>query len=458
MHEAIRNALERLYGEQASEAAIQLARHFSESGDSVKAIRYLQEAGEQSRRVSANEEAVAQLNRALLLLGDLPKGRIRDEYELSIAISLGAALIATKGYAAPEVEAAFDRARDLSERIGDTPQLFPALWGLWSFHIVRASHLASLELGDQLKKIAGRDPGLLLEAHRALGSTLLYMGDIRRARRHLEKGVELYDPRYHSSHAYYYGQNPLVACMSSLALTFWALGNTEASLDAKTRAISYAEAIDHPHSLAYALVLSSVLHYSRREWSEALSLSEKAIRISERHSFPLWIAVGRIARGASLSKLGDQSGNDVLSNGLDAWQANGAGLGLPTYLGMLAEAQFDWGDPAAALETVGQALHLADGTQELIGKPELLRLKGKFLATDSPEEADEFLKRSLRSARAQRSNSLELRTLTSLYRHRLAQGRRPTYRDALRGVYGRFTEGAQTPDLEDARNLLQAQN
>lgn len=454
LHEAIGNALERLYGDQAGEVAIQLARHFSESGDSVKAIRYLQEAGEQSRRVSANEEAVAQLNKALLLLGDIPRGRIRDEYELSIAISLGAALIATKGYAAPEVEAAFDRARALSEGIGDTPQLFPALWGLWSFHIVRASHLASLELGDQLKEIAGRDPGLLLEAHRALGSTLLYMGEIRRARRHLEKGVELYDPRYHSSHAYYYGQNPLVACMSSLAFTFWALGDTEASLDAKTRAISYAEAIDHPHSLAYALVLSSVLHYSRREWSEALSLSEKAIRLSERHGFPLWIAVGRIARGASLSKLGDQSGNDILSNGLDAWQASGAGLGLPTYLGMLAEAQFDWGDPAAALETVGQALHFADDTQELIGKPELLRLKGEFLAPDSPEEADEFLKRSLRSARAQRSNSLELRTLTSLYRHRLAQGRRHTYREALRAVYGRFAEGAQTPDLEDARDLL----
>ncbi len=455
LHEAIGNALERLYGDQAGKVAIQLARHFSESGDSVKAIRYLQEAGEQSRRVSANEEAVAQLNRALLLLNDLPKGRIRDEYELSISISLGAAMIATKGYAAPEVEAAFDRARALSEGIVDTPQLFPALWGLWSFHIVRASHLASLELGDQLRDIAGRDPGLLLEAHRALGSTLLYMGEIRRARRHLEKGVELYDPRYHSSHAYYYGQHPLVACMSSLALTFWALGHPEASLDAKTRAIAYAEAIDHPHSLAYALVLSSVLHYSRREWLEALTLSEKAIQLSERHGFPLWIAVGRITRGAALSKLGDQSGTDILSTGLEAWQANGAGLGLPTYLGMLAEAQFDWGDTAAALDTVGQALHLADDTQELIGKPELLRLKGEFLEQDSPEEADDFLKRSLRSARAQRSNSMELRILNSLCRHRVERGQRHTYQDALRRVYSRFDEGVQTPDLEDARNLLQ---
>ena len=147
-----------------------------------------------------------------------------------------------------------------------------------------------------------------------------------------------------------------------------------------------------------------------------------------------------------------------MSTGLDAWQANGAGLGLPTYLGMLAGAQFDWGDPAAALETVGQALHLADDTQEWIGKPELLRLTGAFLAPDSPEEADKFLKRSLRSARAQRSNSLELRTLTSLYRHRLAQGRRHTYRDALNRVYNRFNEGAHTLDLEDANNLLQAQN
>ena len=458
LHESIGKALERLYGEQTGEVAVQLARHFAESGDSVKAIRYLQEAGERARRLSANSEAVAHLKKALLPLGDLPKGRIRDEYELSVMISLGAALIATKGYAAPEVEATFDRARALCEGIGDTPQLFPALWGLWSFHIVRASHPASLELGQQLRHIAGREPGLLLEAHRALGSTTLYMGEIRRARRHLEKAVELYDPRYHSGHTYYYGQNPLVACMSSLAFTFWALGHPEPSLDAKMRAISYAEAIDHPHSLAYALVLSSVLHYSRREWSEALLLSEKAIKLSERHGFPLWIAVGRITRGAALSKLGDPSGGDLLSDGLDAWQANGAGLGLPTYLGMLAEAQFDWGDRAAALETVGRALRLADDTRELIGKPELLRLHGEFLREDSPKEADDYFKRSLRSARAQRSNSMQLRALTSLCRHRLAQGQRHTYEDALRRVYSRFNEGVQTPDLEEARDLLQSQN
>ncbi len=458
LHEAIGKALERLYGEQTGEVAVQLARHFAESGDSVKAIRYLHEAGERARRVSANAEAVAHLRKALLLLGDLPKGRIRDEYELSVMISLGAALIATKGYAAPEVEAAFDRARALCEGIGDTPQLFPALWGLWSFHIVRASHQASLELGDQLQHIAGREPGLLLEAHRALGSTLLYMGDIHRARQHLQKGVELYDPRYHSGHTYHYGQNPLVACLSSLAFAFWALGHSDTSLDAKARAISYAEAIDHPHSLAYALVLSAVLHYSRLEWSAALLLSERAIELSERHGFPLWIAVGRITRGAALSKLGDQSGSDILSDGLDAWQANGAGLGLPTYLGMLAEAQFDRGDQAAALETVGRALSLANDTRELIGKPELLRLNGEFLRSDSPKEADDYLKRSLKSARAQRSNSMELRTLTSLCRHRIERGQRHTYQDALRRVYSRFKEGVRTPDLEDAHDLLQSLN
>jgi tetratricopeptide (TPR) repeat protein len=290
-----------------------------------------------------------------------------------------------------------------------------------------------------------------------MGSTLLYMGEIRQARRHLQKAVELYDPRYHSGHTYHYGQNPLVACMSSLAFAFWAIGHPETSLDAKTRAVSFAEAIDHPHSLAYALVLSSVLHYSRREWSEALHLSEKAIKLSERHGFPLWIAVGRLTHGAALSKLGDPSGSDLLNDGLEAWQANGAGLGLPTYLGMLAEAQFDWGDRAAALETVEQALSLADDTRELIGKPELLRLHGEFLREDSPKEADDYFKRSLRSARAQRSNSMQLRTLTSLYRHRLEQGQRHTYEDALRRVYSRFKEGVQTPDLEQARSILQRQ-
>ncbi|MFQ5942290.1 MAG: AAA family ATPase [Anaerolineales bacterium] len=456
LHEAIGKGLERLYGGQTGEVAVQLARHFAESGDSVKAIRYLQQAGEQARRLSANAEAVAHLRRGLLLLGDLPGGRIRDEYELALMISLGAALIATKGYAAPEVEAAFDRARKISEGLGEAPQLFPALWGLWSFHIVRASHSVSLELGRQLRKIARREPGLLLEAHRALGSTLLYMGEIRQASRHLKKGVELYDPRYHSGHTYHYGQNPLVACMSSLAFAFWALGHPEPSLEGKRQALSYAEAIDHPHSLAYALALSTMLHYSRREWSETLSLAEKAVEISERHGFPLWLAVGRIARGAALSKLGDESGPTILIDGLEGWQASGAGLGLPTYLGMLAEAQFDWGDSAAAQETVDRALQLADDSRELIGKPELLRLRGEFLRSDAPDEADDHFKHSLRSARAQRSNTMELRILTSLCRLRTDQGRRHTYRDALSKAYSRFDEGVRTPDLEDAHVLLSA--
>jgi tetratricopeptide (TPR) repeat protein len=144
--------------------------------------------------------------------------------------------------------------------------------------------------------------------------------------------------------------------------------------------------------------------------------------------------------------------------GLDGWQGNGAALGLPTYLGMLAESQSDWGDNGAALETVDRALRLADDTRELIGKPELLRLKGDILRSDSPVEADEYFKRSLRSARAQRSSSMQLRTLTSLCRHRLEQGQRHTYEDALRRVYSRFDEGVLTPDLEEARDLLRSQN
>ena len=458
LHEAIGISLERLYGEQTGDVAVQLARHFAESGDSVKAIRYLQQAGDRARRLSANTEAVAHLRRGLLLLDDLPEGRIRDEYELALMISLGSALTATKGYAAPEVEAAFDRARKLCEDIGNAPQLFPALWGLWSFHIVRASHSVSLELGQQLRQIARRDPGLQLEAHRALGSTLLYMGEIRKARRHLQKGVELYDPRYHSGHTYHYGQNPLVAGMSSLALAFWALGHPEPSLEGMRQALSYAEAIDHPHSLAYALAVATVLYYSRREWSETQSVAEKAIEISDRHGFPLWLAVGSITRGAALSKLGDESGRKILMEGLDSWRGSGAALGLPTYLGMLAESQSDWGDRGKSLETVDRALRLADDTRELIGKPELLRLKGEILRSDAPDEADDYFKRSLRSARAQKSNLMELRTLTDLCQLRIEQGRRHTYLDALIRVYNRFDEGVLTPDLEDARDLLRSQN
>lgn len=453
-HDELGRTLEQLYGEESAEVAVKLARHFGEAGNAAKAVEYLHRAGERARRVSAYAEADGHLSSALKLLGELPAGEGRDQSELKLQVSLGATLSATRGYAAPEVEAAFARARELSQSLGDTPQLFPAIWGLWSFHIVRASHQSANELATQLQHIAGRNRGLALEAARALGSTLLYVGKTLKARQQLEKGLDLYDPQRHLSHAYGFGQNPRVSCLSSLAFVLWYHGLPSSSLERTREAISYAQTIGHPHSLAYTFSFSAVLSCIGREWAEASARSENAIAISEQHGFPLWLAVGKITRGAALSKLGDGSGPQILQDGLDAWQAAGAGLGLPTYLGFLAETQFDHGDQAAALLSVEKALHVARSTQEMVYEPELVRLRGDFLRRESPKEADASLKQAVEMARSVRSNALLLRALVSLCRHRTELGHQHTHRSALRKVYDRFPEGDLTPDLRAAGAVL----
>ena len=123
--------------------------------------------------------------------------------------------MATKGYAAPEVEKAYTRARELCQQVGETPQLFPVLCGLWMFYIVRAELQTARELAEQLLRLAQsvQDPPLLLEAHVALGNTLYYLGELASARAHLEQAIALYDPQQHHSHAFLYGQDPGVPCL-----------------------------------------------------------------------------------------------------------------------------------------------------------------------------------------------------------------------------------------------------
>ncbi len=138
------------------------------------------------------------------LLQLLPNTPERAQQELTLQITLGSALVVNRGYAAPEVEKAYTRARELCQQLGETPQLFPVLWGLWDFYLVRAELQTGHELGEQLLTLAQRvhDPVLLLEAHNALGQTLCCLGEFAPAREHIEQGIALYDPQQHRSLAF----------------------------------------------------------------------------------------------------------------------------------------------------------------------------------------------------------------------------------------------------------------
>src|SRR5713226_9501527 len=207
--------LEERFAETTEAQPELLAHHYTEAGLVGQAIPYWQKAGQKATQRSANVEAISHLTQGLELLKTLPDTPERIQQELTLQVALGAPLRATKGYAAPEVEKAYARARELCQEVGENPQLFMVLLGLWAFYAVRAEHRTARELAEQLLGLAQRkqDSALFLQAHYAMGWTWLFLGEWASSRDHSEQGVALYDPQQHRSLAFLYGQDFGVTCL-----------------------------------------------------------------------------------------------------------------------------------------------------------------------------------------------------------------------------------------------------
>jgi predicted ATPase len=206
----------------------------------------------------------------------------------------------TQGFAAPAVEHAYDRARVLCQQVGETPQLFSVLRGLWQFYNLRGEYQTAREFGEQCLHLAQniQDSALLLEAHHTLWPTLLFLGDLPRARAHLERGMALYDPQQHRSLAVLYGHDPGVCCRGVAALTLWLLGYPEQARQQSHEALTLVHELAHPHSLAVALDQSAWFHQFCREWQAVQERAEATITLSTDQGFAQWLAPGTIRRGS----------------------------------------------------------------------------------------------------------------------------------------------------------------
>ena len=208
LHAAAGQALETLYAPRLEDAYDRLAYHYARTDNMTKAVAYLTRVAEKAARHSAHVEAISHLTRALELLQTLPATPECSQQELTLHIALGASLIATKGYAAPEVGQAYTRARQLCQPLDDPHQLFPVLCGLRNHYNARAEYQTARTLGEQLLTLAqqAQDPTLLLVAHRALGVTLFYLGAVATAHTHCVQGMALYDPQQHHAAAFLMGK------------------------------------------------------------------------------------------------------------------------------------------------------------------------------------------------------------------------------------------------------------
>ena len=293
-HQQIAEVLEGRFTEIKEIQPELLAHHYTAAGLITQAIPYWQQAGQRAVQRSANIEAVSHFIRGLEVLKALPDTPERTQQELTLQTALGMPLVLTKGHAAPEVEETYTRARDLCRQVGETPHLFFVLLGLRRFYFMRGELQSARELGEQLLTLAQnlQDSGLLARAHMMQGEVLCYLGEFVQAREHLEQGVALYDPQQHRSDAFLYGNDTGVACLVYAASALISLGYRDQALKRSQEALTRAQELSHPFSLAMALTNAAEVHYSRWEGQAAQK------RVVQSCSCIEWLALA----GARLSR------------------------------------------------------------------------------------------------------------------------------------------------------------
>jgi predicted ATPase/DNA-binding winged helix-turn-helix (wHTH) protein len=461
-HRQIGQRLEAGYGAQARALAAELAAHFVRGRDPERAVQYLQYAGEQAVQRSAHQEALRHFTQGLELLRTLPESPARARQELDLQLALGPTLMAVKGQAAAEVEQAYTRARALCQQVGDTPRLFPTLWGLWRFYAERARHQTSRDIGAQLLTLAQdvQDPVLLLQAHHTLWPTLFYLGEFAQGRAHGEQGLALYTPQPQRSQALRYGgHDPGVCCYNYTAWTLWALGYPEQARQWSTKALALAEELAHPFSLAHALSATTVLYQFLRAAPLVQEHAEALMALATEQGFTLQGARGMLLRGWAFGSQGQaQEGMEHLRQGLMAYQALGSERGIPYFLTLLAESYSNRGQTQEGLTALSQALEGVHKSEESFYLAEMYRLQGALLLQQTHPPVDQAtvcLQQALASARRQQAKSLELRAAISLARLWQRQGKRQDAYALLAPLYGWFTEGFTSTDLLEARALME---
>ena len=462
-HERTGQALESMFAANLDDHLSELAHHYSRSDNAAEAVEYLGRAGQQALRRSAYPDAISSLMAAIDLLQRLPESRERIQQELLLQLSVGPALMATKGFSAQEVERAYSRARALCERAGDPSMLSRALYGLWVVYFVRPELRTAYELGGELLRRAEstRDSVLLLYAQVALGLTLYQMSEFLPARDYLEVGIRLYDREHHHPFVFRYGGTDAgVLCRSFIAFTLWSLGHPERALERANEATALAQQLsDDPQSLVAAECFKGILCQLRGEPLAVQETAERVIAICTEHGFSFWLAQATILRGWAIAVLGRNSGGiKQIREGLARARETGGEWQRTGSLCLLAEACAELGLFEEGLIALEEALAAMDEHQERNAEAVVHRLKGELLLKQNSSnlaDARMCFHRAIDVSRKQGTISLELRATTSLARLLSKQGRYDEARAMLADIYRRFTEGFDTADLKEAKALLE---
>ncbi|HEU5274652.1 MAG TPA: adenylate/guanylate cyclase domain-containing protein [Xanthobacteraceae bacterium] len=460
LHAAVASALEQHFPAVVQGQPETLARHFTEAGQTDKAIAYWLQAGKNAALRSANLEAIAHLQRGIELAGRLPAGQARDRSELDLQLILGPCLSARHGPASSDALGTFARARELCERLGQPPEYLQVMFSLATASVMRG------ELPQALEAIAGLPAAAEARGNRAAvvngirgqAMILMFMGRLVEAREALERAAQVFGSATEAERVATRsaGQDAGVSMLVLMAWVLWTLGQVNEAVSRIAAALDRANTVQHAHTHAYAWYYASVLHALRGELSIAEGYAERCLAISEQHGFRHWVGLSRAIRGTCATLLDPSADSVEVTKSLEEYQRAGYQLGLTAQFVLLCPALLSRNLPEAALMLIEQGLAIASKNEERFFEAELYRIKAKALLMrgGSVEEAKVLLDQALRTARGQQARSLELRAATDLARVWMNEGKRTEAVDVLSSVYGLFTEGFETRDLEEAKAVL----
>ena len=464
LHARIAAALEERFPERASTEPEVLAYHFAQADLVQPAMKYWQAAAERAAERAANVESVDYFDKALGLLQTLPQTAERDQKELMLLIGRGLPLTAIRSYADEDVGDNYRRAHAICNRMGDAPQIFPVIQGLYRFYLVGAQLQAALDTTGQLLEIAtkAQDQTLLMEAHQAQAFSHGFRGELAPAQEHFDKCMALFDPEHYRGRMHLYSTDTATSALCLGGLIAWLQGYPDRSAAIAGQALARAREVNHPFTLAWALSFTAVLHQLRGEVSLTRSLAEECVELCQRHDFPFWLASGHIMRGWALADAGERTGSGIaeLREGLANWHQTGARVYAPYFTCCLAEACFAAGQAGDGLAPLAEMMAIVERTGEAWWQPELYRWTGELLSGDaSADEAvanpEQLFRKAWDFADRQGAKSLSLRAAMSLYRYRARHGLEiANEREQLAGIYGSFAEGLSTRDLRMAGQML----
>ena len=465
LHEQTAQAIEVLYSSSLEEHYSELAHHYSRSGNTEKAVEYLGLAGQQAARHSANEEAVRHLTTALDFLSSLPDTPERNRRELDLQATLAPVLILTSGYGNPQTEKAYARAKELCEQVGETPRLFPVLWGFNLVYYDRGEYQTARRNSERMLALAqqAQDSALLVEAHYGLGAVLFQLGEFLLARTHLEQGISLYHPQKHRHLAFEYALDPAVSCRAYLGLVLWALGYPDQAYQRAHEAIVLAQELAHSHSQAMALGWGCTwLHQFLQDAQGVRTLAEDAIALCREKGFPFQLGWSTILRGWALAAEGQaEEGIEQVREGTTIFQASAGGIFRQSVLVLSAEAYRAAGYREEASAKLAEVRATLTEEAEHCYEAELHRLTGELTLESNAsgqvprmKEAEACFCEAIKIARRQQAKSWELRASTSLARLWQQQGKKAEAHNLLSEIYNWFTEGFDTKDLKEAKALL----